>query len=66
VELKVFLGEQNTLYCIRYLCFGATAEISQVNEVIHAKKTEVYEKEDAMKGRCSWEKAQRKRKFLFC
>jgi hypothetical protein len=34
--------------------FCVSAEISQVNEVIHAKKTEVYEKEDAMKGRCAW------------
>jgi hypothetical protein len=54
---RVFLGEQNTLCCIRDLRFGATAEISQVNEVIHAKKPEVHEKEDAMKGRCAWGKA---------
>jgi len=40
--------------------FCLSAEIGQVNEVIHAKKPEVHEKEEAMKGRCTWGKALRR------
>jgi hypothetical protein len=42
------------LYPLSVFC--VSAEISQVNEVIHAKKPEVHEKEDAMKGRWAWGK----------